>query len=80
MGVGLIVEVPMVNVSVAVVGNAVAGSVADNCNNLAGGPVLCDRLWMGWVCCHWVVGARGVDTVEWPQYIHRRVGQTGNVW
>ncbi len=56
MGVGSVDEVLTVNVGVAVVGNAVAGSVADDCNNLAGGLSSCLRLprsqklrccWMG---------------------------------
>ncbi len=77
MGVGLVGEGPMVDVSVAVVGIAKGWREGCCCacdclmtgSSVAakwGSRFLCDRLLIVWDCCHWVVGASGVDTNEWP--------------
>ncbi len=40
-GVGLVVVVLMVNVSIAVVGDTVVGSVVDDCDSMAGELLTC---------------------------------------
>ena len=72
MGVGMVVEGPMVGVGVAVVG--IAKGWQKRCVVCAtvswpGAPLL-----LSGDCRYLAVGASGVDTDEWLQYVRRKAG------